>query len=194
MFRQVLYSVIHIFKYSVASSTSTQTKASATAPSSTRVSTWTPANTSTTRSTALQRPRGACWGPRPGPQSSASVKGTKTATWANCFPPRWGRGERREEGRRWGRIVRDRWMLTGCVFLYSGFAAISATWTCPSWVSLLWWWPTLRGTSTWSCPTVRWLTTRWENSTSPSCKMTASSSSGSPAGNYNNPDSSSTSG
>lgn len=68
-------------------------------------------------------------------------------------------------------------------FLCSGSAVISATWTCPSWGSLLWWWLTLRGTSTWSCPTARWLTTRWENSTSPSCKMTASSSSGWLAGN-----------
>lgn len=62
--------------------------------------------------------------------------------------------------------------------LCSGSAAISDTWTCPSWGSSPWWWPTHLGTSTWSCPTERWLTTRWGNWTSPFCKMTASSSFG----------------
>lgn len=74
-----------------ASSTSTQTRASATAPSSTLVSTWTLASTSTTRSTALQRPRGTCWGLRLGPRSWDSTRGMQTVTWANCFPLRWGK-------------------------------------------------------------------------------------------------------
>lgn len=179
-----LYSCFNIlFFHSVASSTSTQTRVSAIAPSSTRVSTWIPANMSTMRSTALQRPRGACWGLRPAPRSSDCVQETETATWANCFPHRWGNEQGDERGARSPGADR------GSVFLCSGSAVISATWTCPSWGSLLWWWLTLRGTSTWSCPTARWLTTRWENSTSPSCKMTASSSSGWLAGNSSSPNS-----
>lgn len=172
---------VHIssLSLSAASSTSTRTRASATAPSSTPVSTWTLASTSTTRSTAHRRLRGTCWGPRLGPRSWDSTRGTQTVTWANCFLPRWG--EKREKNEQ-VRIERHRWTFTEGFFHCSGFAATSATWTCPSWGNLQWWWPTHRGTSTWSCRTGRWLTTRWENSTSPSCKTTASSSSGSLAG------------
>lgn len=66
--------------------------------------------------------------------------------------------------------------------LSSGSAVTSATWTFPSWGSLQWWWPTLRGTFTWSCRTGRWQMTRWENSTFPSCRTMVSSSCGSQAG------------
>lgn len=91
---------------------------------------------------------------------------------------------------------KQRKTLGGFVFIYlfnetvsvvilSGSAATFATWTCPSWGSSPWWWPTRRGTFTWSCRTVHWRTTRWESSASPPCRTTASSSSGSQEGKEN---------
>lgn len=85
----LLFSIHHLSRSpSAASSTSTQTRASATAPSSTPVSTWTLASMSTMRSTAHRRPRGTCWGLRLGPRSWDSARGMLTVTWANCFLPR----------------------------------------------------------------------------------------------------------
>lgn len=152
-------------------------RVSATAPSSTLVSIWTPASMSTMRSTAPQRPRAACWGPTLGPRSLDCGQEMATATWGNCFPRRWEGSEAGPEQSprscKWWRVF----------FLCSGFAAISDTWTCQSWGSLPLWWLTHLGTSTWSCPTEHWLMMRWENWTSPFCKMMDSSSFGLLAGN-----------
>lgn len=151
-------------------------RVSATAPSSTLVSIWTPASMSTTRSTAPQRPRAACWGPSLGPQSLGCGQEMATATWGNCFPRRW-------EGSEAGPEQSPRLWKCWHVFLCSGSAAISDTWTCQSWGSLPLWWLTHLGTSTWSCPTELWLMMRWESWTSPFCKMMDSSFFGLLAGN-----------
>lgn len=151
-------------------------RVSATAPSSTLVSIWTPASMSTTRSTAPQRPRAACWGPSLGPRSLGCGQEMATATWGNCFPRRW-------EGSEAGPEQSPRLWKCWHVFLCSGSAAISDTWTCQSWGSLPLWWLTHLGTSTWSCPTELWLMMRWESWTSPFCKMMDSSFFGLLAGN-----------
>ncbi len=62
--------------------------------------------------------------------------------------------------------------------LLSGFAVTSVFWMCPPWGSLQWWWPTRRGTFTWSFHMEHSQTTRWGNSTFLFCRMTVSSSSG----------------
>lgn len=151
-------------------------RVSATAPSSTLVSIWTPASMSTTRSTAPQRPRAASWGPSLGPRSLGCGQEMATATWGNCFPRRW-------EGSEAGPEQSPRLWKCWHVFLCSGSAAISDTWTCQSWGSLPLWWLTHLGTSTWSCPTELWLMMRWESWTSPFCKMMDSSFFGLLAGN-----------
>lgn len=116
-----------------------------------------------------------------GPQSGSTELGLRAgdgdSNVGKLFPSQ-VRGKR--DGTRADSEVME--MLTDA-FLCSGSAAISDTWTCQSWGSLPLWWLTHLGTSTWSCPTEHWLMMRWENWTSPFCKMMDSSSFGLLAGN-----------